>query len=127
MGIRHFDMVILMSASRFTEAERMLIEELRKWQVPFFLVRNKVDADIEAEIEKYEECEDCDGNLDIERSGQIEQRTIANIKSYFRLEFELEDIYCISTKLKFRSCFDFPKLERDMEVALKRQRGATTL
>jgi len=126
MGIRHFDMVVLMTASRFTEAELMLVRELNKWQVPYFLVRNKVDADISSEVEKEEESGN-GGESGIERRSQIEQRTLANIKHYLKSEFHLDDVYCVSAKMKFRSVFDFPKLERDMEVVLKRQRGATKL
>jgi len=52
MGVRHFDMVVVMTAGRFTEAELMLVDELRFWKIPFFVVKNKVDADVESEIER---------------------------------------------------------------------------
>jgi len=94
--------------------------------VPFFLVRNKVDADIEAEVEKAQEYDNDVPELDIESQNQIERRTLANIKTYFKLEFDLDDVYCISTKMKFRDRLDFLKLEKDMEVVLRRQRGTTT-
>lgn len=31
-------------ARGFTEAELLLLEDLRHWNVPFFMVRNKIDA-----------------------------------------------------------------------------------
>lgn len=117
MGIRHFDMVVVMTASRFTEAELMLVQELKRWQVPFFLVRNKVDADVEAEMEAEEDCRS--------PPAEVEARTVATIKDYFKSEFELDDVYCISSKRTKRDQYDFQKLERDMEVVLRRQRGVT--
>ncbi|CAK9091856.1 Endopolygalacturonase [Durusdinium trenchii] len=41
MGIRYFDVALLVTSSRFTEAELMLSRELEKFQVPYFMVRNK--------------------------------------------------------------------------------------
>lgn len=122
MGIRHFDMVVLITASRFTEAELMLLDELRRWQVPFFLVRNKVDSDVELEIEKEEEDA---GELSDAQKREVELQTITTIKSYFESEFDLNDIYCISTRRNLRDQYDFHRLERDMEVVLKQQRSAS--
>lgn len=90
------------------------------------MVRNKVDADVEAEIEKEEECDDTNGRLDGERANTVEQRTLANIKGYLKSEFDLDGVYCISTKLKLRSRFDFEQLERAMEKTLRQQRGIST-
>merc|ERR1712217_616741 len=118
MGIRHFDLVVLLTASRFTEAELMLMEELRCWKVPYFLVRSKIDFDIEAEIEdRGEEC-----SIGEDAAVQIEEQTIASIKDFFRSTHGQEEIYCISARPKFRSRFDFLKLESDMQEAIKAQR-----
>lgn len=37
MGIRYFDVALLVTSSRFTEAELMLAKELRRFDVPFFM------------------------------------------------------------------------------------------
>ena len=50
MCIWYFDVVFLITADRFTEAEHALRKELVEFQVPFFCVRNKVDLAWEAKI-----------------------------------------------------------------------------
>jgi len=118
MGIRHFDVVVLMTASRFTEAELMLMEELRRWMVPYFLVRSKIDFDIEAEIEDQDEvCE-----IGQPSAKPFEDATIKTVKDFFRSSHSQDKIYCISSRAKYRSRFDFLELERDMQTAIKAQR-----
>jgi len=120
MGIRHFDIVLIMTSSRFTKEELRLVDELRDWQVPFFLVRTQVDVSVQAEIDEEEEYQGVELG---ERSRKaIEVRTIASIKEFFAKEFGLQDVYCISARPKFRSRFEFLQLERDMEATIKRQR-----
>jgi len=119
LGIRHFDMVVMMTASRFTEPELALVAELEKWRVPFFIVRNKVDADIEAELDEQGEAA-----AEALPREEVEKKTMASIKKYFKTDFGLDNVYCISTRRTKKDAFDFQKLERDMEVVLRRQRGA---
>lgn len=119
MGIRHFDVVLLLTATRFTEAEMMLMQELKRWRVPFFLVRTKVDSDVQSEIELREECkeEECE----TEECQVIEDDTIEAIKEYFDTKYN-EEVYCVSAKPRFRSRYDFLQLETDMEEKIKSQR-----
>jgi len=128
MGIRHFDLVVLMTASRFTESELMLVSELERWGVPYFLVRNKTDFDVQSEIDEleqyYEDYEDFDGEIDEEKKKQIQVSTIEIIREYFKTEHDLCNIYCVSSRPRYRIRFDFLRLERDMEQALRRQRAA---
>jgi len=121
MGIRHFDMVVLMTATRFTEAELLLLEELKRWKVPYFLVRNKADVDVQSEIEKEEE-EIESGELDAEGRKEVERRTIKSMKDFYKSEYGVEPVYCISTKRKLIDQFDFVQLERDIDESLKAQR-----
>jgi len=118
MGIRHFDMVVLMTASRFIEAELMLVEELKAWGVPFFLVRSKIDVDVQSQIE--DEGLECEIGED--ECVEHTQRTMTGIKEYFKSEYDLEPVYCISSRGKFREDFDFLRLEADMEAAVRSQR-----
>lgn len=120
MGIRYFDVVLLMTATRFTEAELMLVEELNRWKVPYFLVRNKADADVDSEVEREEEMTDT--AISTERRLELEKETIETIKEYYQEEFNLERVYCISTKRKLLNQFDFLRLERDIEARVKEQR-----
>jgi len=119
MGIRHFDLVVLLTATRFTEAEMLLMQELKRWRVPFFLVRTKVDSDVQAEIELQEECRE--DWCDVEECRDIEDDTIEVIKEFFRRQYE-EEVYCVSSKPRFRDKYDFLTLEADMEEKIKSQR-----
>eukprot|EP00408_Alexandrium_pacificum_P006301 CAMPEP_0171223330 /NCGR_PEP_ID=MMETSP0790-20130122/35722_1 /TAXON_ID=2925 /ORGANISM="Alexandrium catenella, Strain OF101" /LENGTH=434 /DNA_ID=CAMNT_0011689301 /DNA_START=16 /DNA_END=1317 /DNA_ORIENTATION=- len=47
IGLRYFDVVLVLSASRFTETEIKLLAELKLHGVPNFVVRTKLDTDIE--------------------------------------------------------------------------------
>lgn len=122
MGIRHFDIIVLITASRFTEAELMLLEELRQWEVPFFMVRNKADIDIECEVERAEEMAESDSPLANSEKEVVKERTVQCIKDYFLKELDLEPIYVISTKAKLREDFDFLRLEHDIDKAIHEQR-----
>mmetsp|Transcript_55571 Transcript_55571/g.121723 ORF Transcript_55571/g.121723 Transcript_55571/m.121723 type:complete len:410 (+) Transcript_55571:340-1569(+) len=46
MGLRYFDGVVLMTSDAWTEHDLELVLMLQKFQVPFYMVRNKVDQDI---------------------------------------------------------------------------------
>lgn len=114
MGFRHFDLVILMTAGRFTEAELALVRELRHWNVPFFLVRNKIDDAVDCA-----KIENADGAFD-------EQEFISNIKKQFAAEYNLTPIYATSTKPTLRAKCDLEQLVLDMRVAVAKQRGVNT-
>jgi len=118
MGIRYFDMVVLITAERFTEAEKKLKDELDHWNVPYFLVRNKVDSAVEDTIDEEDDVSD-------ERKLEIKEQTVAELKAYFMAELGMDRVYTISTKLKFRDDYDFRQLENDMGVALTNVRGVT--
>jgi len=124
MGLRHFDIVVLLTSTRFTEAELLLLEGLQYWGVPFFLVRNKVDVDVQNEIDKFEETHG--EEVDAKRKKEIEMETVQSIKEFFKNEFGITNLYLVSSKRKLIDQFDFRKLEADMEAALKRQRLVET-
>lgn len=46
MGLRYFDKVLIVSAGRFTSTEVELKKELDTYNVPYFMVRTKIDIDI---------------------------------------------------------------------------------
>lgn len=126
MGIRYFDVAILVTSSRFTEAELMLATELEKFNVPFFMVRNKVDIDIDSEVVKAEESLiDDDGEeheLSKSQRTLVAEQTIQCIKDYFRIEYGLDKVYCISTRRKLRKAYDYPILQRAILQAVQMQR-----
>eukprot|EP00929_Paragymnodinium_shiwhaense_P025764 TRINITY_DN15510_c0_g1_i1.p1 TRINITY_DN15510_c0_g1~~TRINITY_DN15510_c0_g1_i1.p1 ORF type:complete len:480 (-),score=122.12 TRINITY_DN15510_c0_g1_i1:285-1508(-) len=111
MGIRHFDLVVLMTADRFTEAENKLVKELNHFKVPYFLVRNKVDQAIaSAQAEAAEEEEEIS-----------EDDIITTIKESFA-DMGKIFTYVISTMPNCHTKYDFPRLEEDMRAAVMRQR-----
>eukprot|EP00927_Polykrikos_kofoidii_P030717 TRINITY_DN26440_c0_g1_i1.p1 TRINITY_DN26440_c0_g1~~TRINITY_DN26440_c0_g1_i1.p1 ORF type:complete len:550 (-),score=93.60 TRINITY_DN26440_c0_g1_i1:119-1681(-) len=114
MGMRYFDMVVLMTADRFTEAEVEVAKEVKHWNVPFFCVRNKIDGSILATIEQEEIDED-----DVSKLEEVEAKMIDEIREYFKTKHGLEPIYLISSLPNKRSKYDFMKLEQHMALALK--------
>mmetsp|Transcript_86813 Transcript_86813/g.230671 ORF Transcript_86813/g.230671 Transcript_86813/m.230671 type:complete len:291 (-) Transcript_86813:141-1013(-) len=46
VGLRYFDVVLVLSARRFTEIECEIVKELSLQQIPHFFVRTKLDVDI---------------------------------------------------------------------------------
>lgn len=46
MGLRHFDLVFLVSSGRWKEHDLKVIEQLHKHKVRYFVIRSKVDLDI---------------------------------------------------------------------------------
>jgi len=53
MGLRYFDGLLIVTATRFTEVDVMLFREARVWKIPCYLVRTKADVDIESGTEDY--------------------------------------------------------------------------
>jgi predicted GTPase len=45
-GLRHFDGVIFVTSDQFLESEIQLLSQLREFNVPYYIVRNKLDQDI---------------------------------------------------------------------------------
>merc|ERR1712013_910710 len=48
MGLRYFDLVFIVSAARWKEHDKLLMKELERHKVPFFVLRTKVDLDIDS-------------------------------------------------------------------------------
>lgn len=46
MGIRYCSVVVIMTAGRVEETDLALFREARRWEIPAYLVRNKVNQDI---------------------------------------------------------------------------------
>jgi len=127
LGIRHFDVVVLITDQRFTEAELMLLDDLRHWNVPFFMVRNKIDLDVQRELESEQEVLDNRGfgdKLDNEERRDIVRETLINVKEDLSILHHVDSVYCISAIREFWQSFDFPRLEQDLTVALRRQRAS---
>lgn len=53
MGLRYFDVVILVVSGKISETDIKVAEELDMFKVPHFIVRSQVDCDIENEADDY--------------------------------------------------------------------------
>mmetsp|Transcript_3537 Transcript_3537/g.8521 ORF Transcript_3537/g.8521 Transcript_3537/m.8521 type:complete len:348 (-) Transcript_3537:24-1067(-) len=117
MGIRYFDLVLLITASRLTESELRLVAELKAYGVPHFLVRNKIDVDIEAELLN-EEDEVEDPLEEQQLRHQVAKQTMDIVKQDLRALTGAKHVYCISTRRRCRRRHDFPKLVDDIKRAV---------
>jgi len=120
MGVRHFDLVLVVTATRPSEGELRLLAELQAYGVPHFLVRNKIDADIESEVVRHEDaCDTVDAcGLTRQMRHKVAQETIQAVKRDLRRYSGLETVYCISSRRRSRDLYDFPQLIQDIGHSL---------
>jgi len=102
MGLRYFDVVIIVTASRYTETEIMIAEELRRFSVPHFMVRSKVDADVA-------------NNED--DNGASAEETVEAIRADMQRQGVARP-YLISSRFSHQNQFDLQRLKADVFVAV---------
>mmetsp|Transcript_8118 Transcript_8118/g.18089 ORF Transcript_8118/g.18089 Transcript_8118/m.18089 type:complete len:397 (-) Transcript_8118:117-1307(-) len=102
MGLRYFDVVIILTASRYTETEIMIAEELHQFAVPYFMVRNKVDADISNNEDDH---------------GVVEEDTLCSLRSALEQQ-GVRRPYLVSSKFAHRDGFDMTQLKSDVFLAM---------
>mmetsp|Transcript_32296 Transcript_32296/g.59395 ORF Transcript_32296/g.59395 Transcript_32296/m.59395 type:complete len:333 (-) Transcript_32296:321-1319(-) len=54
VGLRHFDIVLIMAAGRFSDNDFMLKNELERVKLPFFFIRSKIDIDVTNNMDDHE-------------------------------------------------------------------------
>eukprot|EP00434_Breviolum_minutum_P024163 symbB.v1.2.021332.t1/scaffold1836.1/size99329/3 len=104
-GVRHFDLVIVMMDNKFSETELLLLDELKHWKVPYVLVRNKLDVDIEREFMNEQLVWDARGvkdGLDDGVRAELLMDTLTTVKEDLSDLCAVERVYCISTKGGYR-------------------------
>jgi len=106
MGLRYFDIVIIVTATRYTETEIMIANELRAFNVPFFMVRNKVDADIANNEDDH---------------GTSAHDTLNSIKENMQRQ-GVTCPYLVSSKFSYRNSFDMENLKSDALDAIREAR-----
>lgn len=104
MGLRYFDRVVIVSAGRFTQMEVELQAELERHEVPFFMVRTKVDIDIWNNRE--------DNNAK-------EAETLKQIREDVLQKAGLKQVFLVSARDP--ESWDMPALLREIFPGLKRQ------
>lgn len=109
MGLRYFDVVIIVTASRYTETEILIAEELQRFNVPYIMVRNKVDADVTNNEEDH---------------GTPADETLESI----RADMQQQGVgrpYLISSKLARSKDFDLDQLKADALLAISTARDVS--
>jgi len=120
-GVRHFDLVIVMMDNKFSETELLLLDELKHWKVPYVLVRNKLDVDIEREFMNEQLVWDARGvkdGLDDGVRAELLMDTLTTVKEDLSDLCAVERVYCISTKGGYRQLFDWLALEEDLKKTI---------
>jgi len=100
VGLRYFDVVLVLSARRFTEVECEIVKELDANAVPYFFVRTKLDVDIM-------------NNMADNRMAPEE--TTRRIREDL-LSCGISEPYLINVREV--TAFDFPRLFRDVLLAI---------
>jgi len=100
IGLRYFDVVLVLSARRFTEVECEIVKELDLNEVPFFFVRTKLDVDIMNNM--------ADNRISAEEtSHRIREDLVTS---------GISEPYLINVREV--TAFDFPRLFRDVLLAI---------
>mmetsp|Transcript_398 Transcript_398/g.1369 ORF Transcript_398/g.1369 Transcript_398/m.1369 type:complete len:370 (-) Transcript_398:257-1366(-) len=102
MGLRYFDVVIILTASRYTETEIMIAEELHYFEVPSFMVRNKVDADIANNEDDH---------------GLSKEETLSSLRVALHQQ-GIRNPYLVSSKFSHMDAFDMLQLKADVFLAM---------
>lgn len=97
MGLRYFDVVIIVTATRYTETEVMIAEALHKFSVPHFMVRNKVDSDIANNEDDH---------------GISAKNTVQSVREDMQRQ-GVPRPYLLSSKFSRRDEFDMEQLKKD--------------
>jgi len=108
-GLRHFDGVIFVTSDAFSELEAALMRQLQEFQVPYYVVRNKVDQDVANNAE--------DNNRNLEES-------LAEIRhELFDRGCDPARTFLISAKNPQCADFEFGMLLKTMANDVVTQRG----
>jgi len=100
VGLRHFDIVLLVTGSRFTQTDADIFQGLCKHSVPTLVVRTKVDLDVASAAAD---------------SGQAPAETLQNIRDDLKSKGVFRP-YLVSTRRPEEH--DFPQLMTDLRKAL---------
>lgn len=104
MGLRYFDKVLICTAGRFTETEIKLRAELEGYDVPFFMVRTKVDIDV---VNNRED------------NAKEDNVTLFEIRSDLKRNHIVENAYLVSSRDP--DSYDMPKLVKDLFPGMVRE------
>lgn len=95
MGLRYFDGVLIVTAERFTQNDIMLMNALKEFDVPFYMVRNKSDQALEMEFQEY---------------GRAEGAVLTELREYYKEQNVASRLYFISAAKVENNRLDFDEL-----------------
>lgn len=101
IGLRYFDVVLLLCCTRLTDSDVAIVRELENQSIPFFFVRTKLDEDIK------------NNEADCGRSAEETEESI-------RCDLQMCGItspYLVNARLPDKH--DFPKLLKDIVIRLE--------
>lgn len=104
-GLRYLDMVIIVTASRYTETEVALMEELRQFNVPRIMVRTKIDIDVQNNATD-------NGKTDQQTLQSIREELLQHVQVENQAELQRQQLYLVS--LRDTEKFDFPNLLQEV-------------
>jgi GTP-binding protein EngB required for normal cell division len=104
MGIKYFDLVVVISAGRFTETDLTLMKEMGRNGVPYFAVRTKIDLEIENAL------------WDM---GMEEEETMEVIRDDLKKNTGLDDDRIFLVSARDPDKFDLPALKRKMNIIMQ--------
>mmetsp|Transcript_79575 Transcript_79575/g.200145 ORF Transcript_79575/g.200145 Transcript_79575/m.200145 type:complete len:304 (+) Transcript_79575:54-965(+) len=107
MGLRHFDSVVLVSSTRFTETEMLINQHLLKFQVQTVMVRTKVDQDVDNELDK----------------GIDEDAALTKIRADLLRRTGIREAFLVSSKPRFWQSFDMNALGQRLMAECLAARG----
>jgi len=106
IGLRHFDVVLVLCATRFTQTEILLLRELRKHEVPHFVVRTKFDIDVDNNWADY------DMEAEETKLGILKEMKVNDVAEPYLINGRRIDDH------------DFPRLVQDvLEVVARNREG----
>lgn len=128
MGIRYFDVVIILTADRFTEADLMLKKEMERWSVPHMCIRNKIDVAVEANFhEENEKAFKWWGCFTSVNKNRVKDKTVKNIKSHFLNVHNISEVYVISSWSRHKKDYEYSRLLQDLGSMIEAAREPTCL
>lgn len=113
MGLLHFDGVLIVTSGRFTEAEYNIMRACLEWAVPFYVVRNKIDIDIDNSDRDYD---------------QPAEKTLEVVRSELcgKLDLNPDRLYLIAAGryvTKKQMVYDFDRLVNQMMFDMSNARS----
>lgn len=116
MGLRFFDVVIVVVGPRVVPDEERIIQELNRFNVAFLVVRTKIDSDVER---ARQEADDDDTENAV-------QTALHTIRVDTAATWKVAKAYLVSNLPRLWGQWDFPALRSDIATMIRSRRTLTS-